>query len=152
MTKIEFTNNYRDLSTEQGFQFELTANAAARVIAHPFNPTSSARSVVPWIPPAACLAAFSARLPRWARELAVPIGRRTTIRRSLKRRKRLKVILSSARAAPPGCAVKNAGTRAKGYVNDALPTLALRWQPRNPAALSKRSGRIPRWLRMTVKC
>ena len=149
---LEFTRNYSDESTNQGFQFEFYCDRCGNGFRTRFRPSvtgtvsgamEAANSLFGGIFGKAADVSEQVRSSGWekAHDDAFKLRWKSCARLS-----------SNAHAVPSGCAVKAAGTRKKDCARNARPTWAWRWQPRNPAAQWRRFGRTRRWRKKTAKC
>ena len=75
MAELEFTNNYTDLSTDQGFQFEFTCNRCRNGYRTEFDSYELATASTSSTAPAASSGASSARAPRRPTRSSPPRGR-----------------------------------------------------------------------------
>lgn len=102
MTKIEFTSNYNDLSTDQGFQFEFNCNRCSTGYRTSFKPYTIGKISGALDTASSLFGGIFSHASTIGDRARTATGKRITTRRSSKLWRRLREILSSARVAPLG--------------------------------------------------
>ena len=132
--EIEFTTNYGDLSTDNGFQFEFRCMRCGSGYRTEFDTyeLSAATNVLDGA--SSLLGGFFSQASDVANRAKSAAGRRRATRPSSRRRRRSCPSSSSARAAASGCAASTAGTTRR-----ALQAVRARPRGRDGAAQASKS-------------
>ena len=149
---IEFTRNYSDESTNQGFQFEFYCDRCGNGFRTRFRPSVTGTVSGAMEAANSLFGGIFGKAADMSEQVRSSGWRKPTTTLSSLRLKSCARLSSNARAVPSGCAVKAAGMTKKDCAKNARPTWAWRWQPPNPAARWRRSGRTRRWRKKTEKC
>jgi hypothetical protein len=139
--RIEFTRNYSDLSTNQGFQYEFKCDRCGTGYRTRFQGSALGTAATALETASNIFGGFFNSLSNAGENVRSASWEKAHDDAFLKAVEEIKPDLR-----------KPAGMRNGAYVRNAPPTWGWRWRLPRPAALPKRFGHIPRWLKKTLPC